>query len=155
VKTARQLHRIGTTVITLIARGPETGGAVSLLEFHDQPGAGPPLHVHHREGEGFYVLEGEYEFQLGEESRRASRGDFFFAPANLPHSYKVTGAEPGRLLISLHPAGGEGYFLDSAAVAEEDPERWAKYKAIAERYEIFLLKPSAAWEERKEKDKLA
>ncbi len=46
----------------------QTGGAYALFEATANPGAGPPPHVHHREDEAFYVLEGEYQFLVGGET---------------------------------------------------------------------------------------
>src|SRR4028118_1139985 len=61
-------------LVTCKVTSDQTGGAYSLFEVTTQPGEGPPPHVHHREDEAFYVLEGEYEFLDGEGSPRGGAG---------------------------------------------------------------------------------
>ena len=62
---ARSLRVMGV-LVTCKLPSQMTGGAYALFEETTQPGDGPPPHIHHREDESFYVLEGEYEFLSGE-----------------------------------------------------------------------------------------
>ena len=55
----------------------------------------PPLHIHHAEDEGFYVLEGEVTLYLPEERCACAEGDFFLAPRGAPHTYRVVDAPAG------------------------------------------------------------
>ncbi len=73
---------------TIKATGKETGGRYTLVEVLDPEGEGP-LHVHHREDEGFWVLEGELTFQIGDETIKASPGSFLSGPKDIPHRYTV------------------------------------------------------------------
>jgi quercetin dioxygenase-like cupin family protein len=91
---------------TIKATGRETDGRYSLVEVVDPEGAEPPLHVHHREDEGFWVLEGELTFRVGEQTLKASPGSFVFGPRGVPHTYRVD-VGPARLLFLLSPAGFE------------------------------------------------
>jgi quercetin dioxygenase-like cupin family protein len=72
---------------TVKATGKETDGRYSLIEIFEPEGEGP-LHVHHREDEGFFI-EGELTFQVGEETIKASPGSFVFGPKDVPHTYTV------------------------------------------------------------------
>jgi mannose-6-phosphate isomerase-like protein (cupin superfamily) len=91
---------------TIKATGKETGGRYTLVEVLEPEGAEGPLHVHHREDEGFWILEGELTFRIGEEKLKASPGSFVFGPRGVPHTYRVDRG-PARLLFILSPAGFE------------------------------------------------
>src|SRR5215475_1220712 len=66
--------------MTIKATGASTGGAFGLVESLIAPGFSPPLHVHHREDESFWVLEGELTMRCGDRSFRAGPGSFVFLP---------------------------------------------------------------------------
>ena len=65
------------------------------------------LHVHHREDEGFYILEGELTFYVGEQTIKALPGSYLFGPKDVPHAFAVDSG-PARLLFVFSPAGLEG-----------------------------------------------
>src|SRR5436305_14365092 len=71
--------------MTVKATAETTGGAFGLVETQIAPGFSPPLHVHHREDEAFYVLEGEVTMRCGERSFRATAGSFAWLPRDVPH----------------------------------------------------------------------
>jgi quercetin dioxygenase-like cupin family protein len=106
-------------------QGHETGGAFSVVETTDAPNAGTPPHTHTREDEAFYVLEGEYEFFCGGEKHLVKAGTTVFAPRNIQHCYKNAGKAPGRLLVTLTPAGFEKFFeeLDAMPSAQQQIPR--------------------------------
>src|SRR3954453_14829111 len=85
-------------VYRFLATSEDTDGKYAMWEAIVPPGGGPPPHVHSREEEGFYVLEGEITFQVGEERIIASTGTFANMPIGTPHSFKNEGGEPARLL---------------------------------------------------------
>ena len=74
------------------------------------PRAEAPLHVHHREDEAFWVLEGELTFQIGEETIKASPGSFLFGPKDVPHRYTVDSG-PARMLFYPLAPGLRGVHL--------------------------------------------
>ena len=76
------------------------------------PGGGPPPHVHSREEEGFYILEGEITFQIGDERVVAKAGVFANMPVGTPHSFKNESSKPAKMLISVAPAGLEELFFE-------------------------------------------
>ena len=88
----------------------ETGGLVSIVEITEPPGAEAPLHVHHREDEGFWVFDGDVSFEVGGTTFEASSGDFAFGPRDVPHRYKV-GDAGCRMLFILTPGGFEGAIM--------------------------------------------
>ncbi len=73
----------------------------------------PPLHIHHREDEAWYVLEGQMTFYLADEKFEAGPGTFVFGPQGVPHTFTVD-VEPTRVLVFASPAGFERFALDLA-----------------------------------------
>ena len=124
----------------------ETGGAFSILESVVQPGTGPEPHRHSREDEAFYILEGQYEFRVGNRVIQATAGSFLFAPRGIPHTYRNVGTTPSRHLTFISPGGLEKFFDERAALIKEvpttDPAYPARYKSLTERYG---LEYSADW----------
>ncbi len=100
----RSLWVLGELVTHKTARD-QTGGAYSLFEVTTQPGEGPPPHVHHREDESFYVLEGEYEFFSGEGIIQVGAGSLLCVPRGALHAHKNVGEGVGRLLATQTPGG--------------------------------------------------
>lgn len=86
-----------------------TGGQASVLEVFNAGFGGPPLHVHHRHGEMYYVLEGEYLLQLGDEITSLPAGSFAYAAPGVRHAFASAGKVPGRLIIIGVPGGLEIY----------------------------------------------
>ncbi len=95
-----------------LATGAETDGKYALWEALVPPGGGPPPHVHSREEEAFYVLEGEITFQIGSERRVAGAGTFANLPPGVRHSFRNESSRPAKMLISVAPAGLEGMFFE-------------------------------------------
>src|SRR5438874_5007855 len=75
-------------VYRFLATGADTNGTYALWEAIVPPGGGPPPHVHSREVEGFYVLEGEIMFTVGSERVVATAGIFANIPIGMPHSFR-------------------------------------------------------------------
>jgi mannose-6-phosphate isomerase-like protein (cupin superfamily) len=93
------------------AAAADTDGRFSQLEFTDPLGTAPPVHIHHREDETFYVAEGEVSFFVGDERIEATAGDYVFAPCDVPHTYLVR-SEQARMLVTYAPAGIEQFFIE-------------------------------------------
>jgi quercetin dioxygenase-like cupin family protein len=102
---------------TVKATGKETDGRYTLVEVLEPEGE-QPFHVHHREDEGFWVLEGELTFEVGDETIKASPGSFLFGPKDVPHRYTVESG-PARLLFVLSPAGFEEFIYATSEPAKE------------------------------------
>src|ERR1041384_5670168 len=99
-------------VYRFLATGEDTNGKYTLWEAIVPPGGGPPPHVHSREEEGFYVLEGEITFTVNGERVVATAGTFANMPVGTPHSFKNESDKPARMLISVAPAGLEKMFFE-------------------------------------------
>jgi quercetin dioxygenase-like cupin family protein len=128
------------------ATAADTGGQMTIVEVTEPPGAEAPLHVHHREDEGFWVLEGNVTFDVGGTTIEASAGDYAFGPRDIPHRYTV-GDSGCRMLFICTPGGFEDLVRDMSEPAgsrtlppppegEPDMERIA---AIAQKHGCELL----------------
>lgn len=102
------------------ASAATTGGRYGLIEAELPPGFSPPAHIHHREDEAFYILEGRLTFRCGERTFAATAGSYVFLPRHVPHSFVVEGDAPVRMLNITTPGGGEGFFVDAGRPAEGD-----------------------------------
>jgi mannose-6-phosphate isomerase-like protein (cupin superfamily) len=107
------------------AGAADTNGAFSLIEIVQRRGGEPPVHVHHREDEGFYLLVGTTTFYVGAEQLVATAGSFVFLPRGVPHSFTVDEDGEVRVLQLCSPPGLEEFFrawgsrpLDVEAMAE-------------------------------------
>ena len=96
--------------ITVKLSSADTNGEFSLLTESSPPGGGPPPHVHANEDETFIITEGEFEFLIGTETRRARPGDVVFGPRNVPHTFKNASSTPSRMYVLCTPAGLENFF---------------------------------------------
>lgn len=97
-----------------LATGEQTGGAYCLAESVVPPGGGPPPHVHTREDEAFYVLEGEITFTVDGRTIVGTAGTFLQAPRGTPHAFKNNSAAPARMLVQCSPAGFEKFMAEFA-----------------------------------------
>ena len=102
----------GEVEIIVKASGEETGGAFAVFEENKPVDTG--LHVHEREDELFYVLEGEHVFTVGDTEHHAGPGDLVFAPRGVPHAQRRLVPRTGRTLVLTAPAGLEGFFRELA-----------------------------------------
>jgi mannose-6-phosphate isomerase-like protein (cupin superfamily) len=101
---ARSLWVMGVLVTHKIP-SHRSGGAYALFEVATRTGAGPPPHIHHREDESFYVLEGDYELLVGSNTARAGAGYLLYVPKGILHAHKNVGEGVGRMLVTQTPGG--------------------------------------------------
>jgi quercetin dioxygenase-like cupin family protein len=136
-------------VYRFLAVGKDTNGRYALWEAVVPPGGGPPPHVHSREEEGFYVLEGEITFQIGDERLVAGAGTFANMPVGTLHSFRNNGSRPAKMLISVAPAGLEQMFIEVGHPVAEGAttaplptkDELEKLLAVAARYGIEIQLP--------------
>jgi len=104
-------------LLTNLTETPDTNGAFSLFEATLVPGTEPPPHVHSREDELFYVLEGEFDVYVGEEVFNGKTGECIFLPRFKPHAFIIRSPRL-RLLILFAPAGVEQAFRSMSSPAQ-------------------------------------
>jgi quercetin dioxygenase-like cupin family protein len=131
VFTSSDAPRLG---VTAKVRGAQTGDAYTVLELVLPPGAGAPLHVHQREDEVFYVIDGAVEIQHGGQTYTAEAGAVIVLPKGQPHAFRNPGETPNRILITAIPGGLDRYFDEINALgADATPEQ---VKAVNDKYSI-------------------
>jgi mannose-6-phosphate isomerase-like protein (cupin superfamily) len=126
------------------ATAEQTGGAYSITEIESFPGNGPPAHIHRKEDECFYVVEGAFSVILGDRIFDVADGDFVRIPKGTPHTYKNVGAVPGKMLVILSPGGLERMWAElgqSGSLDEqprEDPSTLNRLLAMAPGYGLEI-----------------
>ena len=93
----------GGTTIRISSRA--TDGAYCVCEMTTMPGDGVSLHVHDRDEEFYYILEGAYEMQAGDERFTAEAGSVVVIPRLVPHKFHNAGDVPARALMIFRPGG--------------------------------------------------
>jgi quercetin dioxygenase-like cupin family protein len=129
---------------TLLATGEDTGGAYALIHAVVPPQGGPPPHIHRREDETFYVLEGELTFQADGQTIEARAGAFLTLPKGSLHTFKNTGPTTAKMLITVHPSGLEQFFAEVSCPSQEEsvsPAAIAKLLAVAPKYGLEIQVP--------------
>jgi mannose-6-phosphate isomerase-like protein (cupin superfamily) len=104
--------------------------------FEENEPVDTPLHVHEREDELFYVLEGEHVFQVGDDAFRAGPGGVVFAPRGIPHAQRRVVPRTGRVLILTAPGGLEGFFRELAEADRRGTLGPEAYASASERHGI-------------------
>jgi quercetin dioxygenase-like cupin family protein len=138
-----------TDLHTFKAVGEGTNGAFALAELTSQPQFGPPPHIHHREDESYYILEGEFEFLLEDRTFTAGAGSFVYLPKGRLHMHLAAGNTPARALVLVTPAGIEKFIEEAGEPAVDgsspppSPElpELERIVAIAQKYGIEVPPP--------------
>ena len=135
-------------LMTFKVSSEDTGGTYSLTNSMVPPQGEQPPHIHHREDEAFWVLEGELEIAAGGEAFKASAGSFVHLPKDIPHAYKNVGTRPARFLTLMVPAGLEKFFeevgkpgTDPSSPPPFEEEDIDKLLTLAPKYGAEILPP--------------
>ena len=135
------------SLMTFLAKSSETGGRFALMEFYTKPGNEPPPHVHEREHELYFVLEGSMRFYCEGEILDIKAGEVVFLPQGKAHAFNCTSPVVRTLIlvqaIGADPVGLDNYFLamgepagdmslprDATTYAVADPERAIRIGAL-------------------------
>src|SRR6478752_10560142 len=93
---------LGSLYEKLVSAG-QTGGELGVSIVTQPPGLASPLHVHTREAEAWFVLDGTLTYLAGTEVHRLASGDFIYLPRDVPHAFRTTGSKPVRFLALCLP----------------------------------------------------
>ena len=103
-------------LLTFLATGDQKQGRFALIHALTRKGNCPPRHIHRKEDESFYILEGEVTAWIGDQTIRGTPGTLIFGPRGVPHSFEIH-SDQVHMLILLTPAGLEGYFKQFCTAA--------------------------------------
>jgi quercetin dioxygenase-like cupin family protein len=119
----------GANLFTCKVSGRDNGGALFIFEQTNLRKGGPPRHLHHSQDEWFYVMEGQFIAEVGNESFKLAPGDSLFAPRGIPHAFAHVGENTGRLLIGFQPAGQMERFFHETAKLGDYPADAAMFRS--------------------------
>ncbi len=120
----------------------ESGGSMGLVEQVIPAGFASPYHIHHREDELFYVIEGTVRFVSGDGSWVADGGGLAFLPRDIPHGFEVQGTSDARLLLFTAPAGFESFVEElSEPTPPTMPPDLERLVRVAGKYGLEILGP--------------
>lgn len=138
--TSQQFAQRGLCKVT----SDDSGGACSIFELGALPKFGPPRHVHHREDEWYYVLAGDFLFEVSGENYSLPTGGCIWLPRDIPHCWGNAGTTAGKLILLCEPGGFEKFFEEAAQgppLASQDPADLHKLHALHAKYGMELLGP--------------
>ena len=120
------------------ASADTTGGSFTIIE--ELAPLDTPPHIHDREDEVFYILEGEHVVEVGEKAFPVGPGGLAFGPRGVPHAQRRKVPRAGRLLTVFSPAGFEGFFRELAEAERAGTIGPAAYAQVSKRYGITWLR---------------
>ena len=131
---------LGTVYKTLLSAA-QTGGNLGMFESVDQPGYGPPRHIHHQEDETFFVLSGEVSFWIAGQTKALGPSEAAFIPRGIEHTFRILGTLPARMLTIMTPGGFDGFFAEMEQNNLRIPEDMEKISAVGDRYHLTFTGP--------------
>jgi mannose-6-phosphate isomerase-like protein (cupin superfamily) len=121
-----------------------TGGAYCAFEQLLAPGQGVPLHVHSRDDEVYYILEGRLRMQCGHRLFTAEVGAMAFIPRGIPHAFHNATDTPTRFLNLFIPGGFDDFVAELNQLSPEDAADERKRDAIRAKYGVRFIPPGGA-----------
>lgn len=129
---------------TFLATGEDTNGAYAMIHALVPPGGGPPPHIHRREDEAFFVLEGQLSFQVDGRNISGAAGAWVTLPKGSLHAFKNTGPTPAKMLVLVNPSGLDKFFEEVGYATKEEsitPAAIEKLVAAASKYGLEIHLP--------------
>lgn len=143
-RVGRPLSVVGNEVRIKIS-SRDTNGAFAVAEDLTPPNGGPPLHMHYEQDEWWYVLEGEFLFEIDGEQIHAVPGATVFAPKGSRHTFQNIGTTNGRTIVTVVPGGLDLFFeeVDQTVSRHAVPDMEAVH-VLFHKYGMELLGPPLA-----------
>ena len=115
------LKGINSNIMDLKISGKDTNGDLAIFEQTSlSQGRGTPLHVHHLQDEVFYVVDGQYYFQVGDDKYHLNAGESIFLPRKVPHAWTQV-SERGKMIVTFQPAGKMEEFFVTMSGLKDNP----------------------------------
>ena len=130
------LNIAGARVRVLVS-SHDTGGRYTICEVETAGSNGPPLHAHSYEDGFFYIIEGEFDFQIAGKAATAGPGTSLFIPRQTAYAFRSKD-DKGRLLVLAHPGGLDLFFHDVKAVAQGQQPFLEKLAPVLEKHGIVI-----------------
>lgn len=113
-----QLSVPGNLKIDILLSGDSTGGHLAVFQDTVQPGDGPPRHIHNNQDETFFIMEGQFKFEVDGKELHGGPGDVAFVPRGLVHAFKNVGDTVGIIRYTFTPAADAEKMFRAMAEAE-------------------------------------
>ena len=115
---------VNSNILDVKISGNDTDGNLAIFEQTSvSQGRGTPLHIHNAQDEIFYVIEGSYKFQVGDDKYDLTTGDSIFLPRKVAHAWTQV-SEKGRMMVTMQPAGKlENFFVTMAALDHQPSQQ--------------------------------
>lgn len=136
---AGDTHSFPGSVFYHRVKSDETNDVFSVIELVTQPGKGVALHVHENEDELVYLLQGEIEVTLGDQTMRAVPGVMALLPRGVPHGFTNVGDTPSIVIDTILPGDFDGYFVEMAALYKSGEPSQEEVDALSQKYGIRFL----------------
>jgi quercetin dioxygenase-like cupin family protein len=122
-----------------LATSAQTAGSLALIEAIAPPHSEVPLHMHTREDETFFVLEGQLKIQCGGRPLVLEERSTAFLPRNIPHSYANYWDTPAKYLVSITPGGFEKCLEEFGHLSADSRPAPETLAAIGQKYGLIFL----------------
>ncbi len=137
--SAGETHPVMGDPMRSIMTAEQTGGAYALAEQEIRPGNGAPPHIHQREDESFYILEGEFAATVDGVEKPLAKGDYIHIPRGAVRSFSNVGRANGRVLILHVPGSASAFYIAMGKLAF--PPDMAEVLALAAKHGIEVVAP--------------
>lgn len=136
-----ELSRVGSRIDTKVST-KDLEGDLYIYESRTTGKGGPPLHVHPYQDEWIFVVQGEYEFQVGEQRFLLKAGDSLLAPRQVQHAFTYAGEGLGKMIIVFQPAGKmEAFFHESSKKRTTRPTL-EEQKELFRKHDMEIVGPT-------------
>lgn len=116
-----KLKGVNENILDLKISGNDTNDGFAIFEQTSiSQGRGTPLHIHHFQDEVFYVIEGSYYFQVGDDRYTLEKGDSIFLPMKIPHAWTQI-SKKGKMTVTFQPAGKMEAFFTTMSALQKEP----------------------------------
>jgi quercetin dioxygenase-like cupin family protein len=135
-----KMKGITLNILDIKISGSDSEGDLAVFEqTGETPNGGPPLHIHPYQDEWFYVIDGSYLFQVGDEMMSAGAGDTIFLPRNVQHAF-IQLTERGKMIVSYFPSGKmESFFKKTSSWTQ--PPTIEEIRHIFEEHDMKIVGP--------------
>jgi quercetin dioxygenase-like cupin family protein len=119
-----KLKGVNSNILDVKISGSDTNGDLAIFEQTSvSQGKGTPLHIHHNQDEIFYIIEGSYKFQVGDDKYDLTTGESIFLPRKVAHAWTQV-SEKGKMIVTMQPAGKlENFFVTMAALDHQPSQQ--------------------------------
>lgn len=120
-------------------KSTDTNNVFSVIQIITQPGKGVDLHVHEKEDELVYLLQGEIEVTLGDQTMLAVPGVTALLPRGIAHGFTNVGDTPSILIDTILPGRFDNYFVELSELYKAGEPTEHEIDALSEKYSIRYL----------------